>query len=688
MDSSSGDQNNSPNRPQHFSEEGGAESSSGVGSRRRRSSLHHNNGTSNIAMRPQHPSAHRIDPYKTGGTAALSSRRNSGTHQGSYPTSARYYASSAASSQTTNGGHQVKKTSNFSTHSFHHPLQHQVLPSSTYNSSTRSSRVQYGHHDMLSHPHGLTAAVRYTLKLQARKVAESFVSSPKGRRSKRRSKRKDVLFNRRRILELSQMLIILLIPIVLSVFVAKKIKHYVPPILDRATKPNDFKWKPNRRLNNRQCTLNMFIEKQAPDEFNPDFEEIKPGEKNKDGTPKVPEAPKFAPGGTYRTKGQVSVIQRFISSVADSFRPQAGLQQHLVFTGTRDGGHLAELALKFWPARGEFMTQLYIISDDTEDHSVHNNTNSTDFHRHLIDNLNENEALDYGSLSSIEERFQNHKLSDQVHLFDSNGHRAGLIRNDLDDDDVVQLMQEQMFDIDDDAALSVDIYDDDIVYHHHNASGKGEAPKYFSLKKLLSPFLELDEDDPNSLTRNRDPKDAKNKTKHVIPYLHVDGLAAEQKFEILQSAKPLLLDNTVVTVGVENSPDLKPIELIDFFRTVNYKTFILGKRQIMRVDHLCPEILDQLINHPSIHKSNLHWFRRFLQKFGIISQEKDAHIVHPHPRNVIQFPAFFVAFPRGRHSMEEMTIQHMYDLFGGGGGGGQVATANDRKAPGKKKKKK
>jgi hypothetical protein len=47
------------------------------------------------------------------------------------------------------------------------------------------------------------------------------------------------------------------------------------------------------------------------------------------------------------------------------------------------------------------------------------------------------------------------------------------------------------------------------------------------------------------------------------------------------------------------------------------------------------------------------------------------------------FPAFFVALPKGRHSKEEMTIQHMYDLFGGG----QVATANDRKAPGKKKKK-
>ncbi len=679
MDSSV-DQSIAPNRPQHYSPTEEESNHSSRGRNRTRRSLHNASGSN--TMRPQHPSAHRIDPYKTATSSALlSSRRNSGTHQGSYPTSAKYYASSSSAAQTTNG-HQAKKSSNFSTHAFHHPLQHQVLPSSTYNASTRTKGVTYGHNDLFSHPQGLTAAVQYTLKLQAKKVAQSFVSSPKGRRSKRRSR--DVVFTRRRILEVLQVLIILLIPIGLSVYVTKKIKKHVPPILDKVTKPEDFKWKPNRRLNNRQCTLNMFIEKQAADEFNPDFEEVKPGEKNKDGTPKLPKPPTFEPGGTYRTKGQTEVIKRFISSVADSFRPQAGVQQHLVFTGARDGGHLGELALKFWPARGEFMTQLYIVSDDQEDHSVRNITNSTSHHRFLHDNGYENEALGYGSLSSIEERFQNHKLSDQVHLFDSNGHRAGLIRSDVDDDDVVQSMEEEMFTIDDDQ--SVDIYDDDSVYKRHNASSY-ETPGYFSLKKLLTPFLDLEDDDPYSLTRDRDSKDAKKKVKHVIPYLHVDGLSAKQKFDILQSAKPLLKDHTVVSVGVENSPDLEMTELIDYFRSVNYKTFMLGKRQIMRIDHLCPEILDQFMDHPFIHRKGPHWFRRYLQKFGIIPQEKDAHIVHPHPKNVMQFPAFFVAFPKGRHSKEEMTIQHMYDLFGGGGGGGQVATANDRKAPGKKKKK-
>ncbi len=450
----------------------------------------------------------------------------------------------------------------------------------------------------------------------------------------------------------------------------------------------------------------MFIEKQAEDEFNPDYEEIKPGAKNKDGTPKVPKPPQFEKGGTYRTKGQMAVIKRFISSVADSFRPQSKIQQHLVFAGSRDGGHLAETALKFWPARGDYKTQLYIIPDAHDDHTVHNTTGTTDttgnknklaHHKHD----HSSRALQYGALSSIEERFQNHALSDQVHIYDSDGQRAGLIRDDLDDDDVIQLKQEEMFELEDDSLLSIDVFDDDSVLRRRRrrtSSNEGEeAPGYFSLKKLLSPHLEKEEEDPNSLSRSissrkrgdsaSDEDKEKKKTKHVIPYFHVDGRSADQKFEILQSAKPLLMDNTIVTVGVENSPDVDPTELIDFFREVKYKTFFLGKRQIMRIDHLCPEILEQVISHPFIQKKELSRARKLLQYLKIIPKEKDAHIVHPHPENSMMYPAFFVALPRGRHSKEEMTIQHMYDLFGGGGGGGQVATANDRKAPGKKKKK-
>jgi len=40
-------------------------------------------------------------------------------------------------------------------------------------------------------------------------------------------------------------------------------------------------------LHNGDDVMNYFIERQDPDKFNPDVVKIKPGEKNKDGTPKV-----------------------------------------------------------------------------------------------------------------------------------------------------------------------------------------------------------------------------------------------------------------------------------------------------------------------------------------------------------------------------------------------------------------
>ena len=70
---------------------------------------------------------------------------------------------------------------------------------------------------------------------------------------------------------------------------------------------------------------------------------------------------------------------------------------------------------------------------------------------------------------------------------------------------------------------------------------------------------------------------------------------------------------------------------------------------------------------------------KWLTKLGLLHPENDDD------DQMQKYPPFFVAMPRGRLNKEEMTIQHMYDLFGGyDGGGGQVQTANDRKAPGKK----
>jgi hypothetical protein len=536
----------------------------------------------------------------------------------------------------------------------HHPLKQDVLPT-----TTSSRGLTMPNLNAIARQRGLSAAVQYTIKVQGRKISSAL---------KKRSNVHFGPFQKALVVALPFLLVLL------GPASTPGLKH-VSKKLDVLTQGPEFKWVPGRTLQSRGCVLNMFIEKQDPDEFNPDYKEIKPGEKNKDGTLKVPGPPKLEKG-TYRTKGQVEVITRFISSVADSFRPNIGVQQHLVFTGSRDGGHLAEEAHKLWPPRGLYRTKLYVISD-------HENAPTIQLRDHS------DRALQYGPLDAIERRFQNHIKSEHIHIFDINGQKAGLVSNQYDDDDVAIMVEEEMFHMEDDTfGADVTAIDDDVATdngHLNNIETTGSD--YFSLKKLLDPYLEREKSDHNlfdiSSSRGRNI----TQIKHAIPYFHVDGTHAAHQFEILQSARPLLQDGTISIIGVENSRDMDVNDLIDFFHSVGFKTFLLGKRQVMRIDHLCPEILADLMSHPFINPPKRGVVRSTLEQLKFVKPGIHAHITHPHQGSHLLFPAFFVGFPRGRASQEEMTIQHMYDLFGGAGGGGQIATANDRKAPDKKKKK-
>jgi hypothetical protein len=172
----------------------------------------------------------------------------------------------------------------------------------------------------------------------------------------------------------------------------------------------------------------------------------------------------------------------------------------------------------------------------------------------------------------------------------------------------------------------------------------------------------------------------------LVPYLHIDGMSMANQMLVLESARSLLNEKKAVAVGIEHSPDMDVRVLIEFFTSVRYKTFYLGARQLARIDNLCDEVLDDVLEHPSV-KKNDHKIRRLFIRLGILSNEElrisgDGSSSEVPKRR--ETPPFFVAMPRGRRNKEETTIQHMYDLFGGyGGGGGQVKTANDRKAPGK-----
>lgn len=588
--------------------------------------------------RPQHvePNVHQSVDSRTKGNARSSQRRidpyQHGTQSGHYrhanPTS--FPSTGVVQSQSRSipsyaqqGRQHIRNR---------HPLQFQAIQQSPYYGG--SLPPMHTTQDALSQPQGLTSAVLYTFKIQGQKFANiltGYSKSPKQQES--------ILLK----------WFTIIIPAMLFVLVSV-------PIIDYVTTPPDFQWDPERKLNNRQCVLNLFIEKQAPDEFNPDYVEVKIcAKKDELCKAKLPQTPKQEKG-TYRTEGQVKVIQRFIGAVADSFRPNMTVQQHLLFTGTRDGGHLASIAMKYWPTRGSYRTQIHVIASD--DSGSNDDTE---------------EALDYGSLSQIETTFQNHPNAQNIHIYDHKGQKAGIVRSDIDDDDVFRLTEEVMFGNDDDED---DTANPSAILTHDEFFSNSDHD-YVPLTKLLAPYFEggSDYDDDND--------ELNRKTEHIIPYFHVDGMRASRQFDILKSSQSLLEDNTIVIVGIEHSPDMDIHELIEFFRSVNYKTFFLGKSQIARIDHLCPEILEQVLSHKSITPPKPNHIRKFLQYFNMIPHS--SHQVHPHEDNKLQYPPFFIAMPRGRRSKEEMTIQHNYDLFGGGGGGGQIATANDRKAPGKKK---
>jgi len=452
----------------------------------------------------------------------------------------------------------------------------------------------------------------------------------------------------------------LLIP--LLIFLSRRV---LPPLADKITRPRIWRWSAgvalpgqknvaSRNLAGRNCVMNYFIEKQPPDEYDPDFVEIKPGEKNKDGTPKTREPVKIIEG-TYRTKGQVHVISRFVEAVADSFRSNTGIRQHIIFTEVRDSGHLASEAVRHWPPRGKHRTTVHVIASDEMPHDPAGR--------------NAAKALGYGALEDIEERF---KGNDKARIYDRDGNMAGLadIGEDMDDDEVLE-------------GLEIDVPDQETL-ELRMRSGKNRRMKFNTNTTLLPdgtrPYPNL-----RALLPYEEEDDGEGEI--VVPYLHVDGASMAHQMLVLESARSLLEENTVVAVGVEHTPDMDVRVLIEFFTQVRYKTFFLGARQVARIDNLCDEVLDDVLDHPSVSLPQGNWFRRLFIRLGLISKEElrisgDKDTQDGPKRR--ETPPFFVAMPRGRRSKEEMTIQHMYDLFGGyGGGGGQIKTANDRKAPGK-----
>jgi len=379
--------------------------------------------------------------------------------------------------------------------------------------------------------------------------------------------------------------------------------------IDLKLHPNySWKWSEERRLHGRKCVMNFFIDKHAKDEYYPDMYANS----------------RILIEGTPWTKGEMKVITRFISSVAGTFRSKIDLTQHVVFTGTRDGGYLAQKAYEGWPKRGSRHSELHIVVADSD-------RNSTD-------------GLGYSYLESIERRFQGKK---NVHMYD----RTGVAGMSSEDEDDIKSSSE-----------TVEAFQKMHVRHGvKNNSTALEDDKGYRL-----PYPDLSE----LIQLHKGQEDTTSEV--VIPYLQVDGIRMADQFEILMSAVPLFKKKTIIAVGVEHSQDMDVLKLIKFFDSVEYKTFMLGSRQLARIDHLCPEVLYDVLRHPMIAEpANKHrWSKRILKKIGLHRES---------PRHGNHFsPPFFIAVPRGRLNREEMAIQHAYDLFGGFDGEKEIKTANDR----------
>lgn len=324
-------------------------------------------------------------------------------------------------------------------------------------------------------------------------------------------------------------------------------------------------------------------------------------------------------GGTYWTKGKFKVISRFISSVSGTFRHKIHVKQHLIFAGVRDGGYLAQQAFESWPKRGSKFSEVHIIAADVP--------NVTD-------------SLEYSYLDEVESRFH---TTHNVHIYDRKG-LAG--EKEVFDDDGFQGVMSSF----EEGRALIRNRKETIT---HSQSNRIPYPN-------LSSFIKIENDGPDAVD-----------TELVIPYLHVDGLYMADQLEILMSAVPLLKSKTIVSVGVEHSPDMNVLKLIKFFDSVEYKTFFLGSRQLARIDNLCPETLYDVLTHPYLEPVTPTWSSLLLDKVGLSYHETASPSEY-------KTPPFFVAFPRGRINKEEMSIQHAYDLFGGIDGEKNVKTANDR----------
>jgi len=262
---------------------------------------------------------------------------------------------------------------------------------------------------------------------------------------------------------------------------------------------------------------------------------------------------------TLMSEYEAQIIKRFITSIAGIFRPKK-MTQHLIFSGLKNGGYLANIASLSWPIKKHGLQEKVIL--------------------HLI--------------------------------------------NDSDDENA-----ESFNDIVDNLSLKEKV---DRVVRIHDLNG---------ISRIFGQNVQSSVPDVSSLIYPETVEEI------VIPYLHVGGQRMRDQLDILDGAVPLFLNQSIATVGVEHTIDVDVDVLLQFFNSMNYRTYFLGKNHLVRIDNLCESVLHSIINRP---------------EFKIPLSTSDPMKSNKYRYHIA--PAFYVALAGDRFEAEVRSIQHAYDMLG------------------------
>ena len=125
----------------------------------------------------------------------------------------------------------------------------------------------------------------------------------------------------------------------------------------------------------------------------------------------------------------------------------------------------------------------------------------------------------------------------------------------------------------------------------------------------------------------------------MIPYFHVGGKEMRNQLDILEGAAPLFLKQNIVTAGIEHTIDMDIDILLHFFNSMKYRTYLLGKYHLVRIDNLCRTALDAMLERPEFKVPSLE------------SEEMKSNAFGFHTA-----PSFFVAIAGNRFEAETHAI--------------------------------